>query len=206
MGSGLEPGGRGAGHRAVSAAPGGAGQLAALAGMERRLRVQGDPARQHGGRSGGEMSERFTVSLEAELAREFDEYMERNGARNRSEAVRDLIRAALAQEQLDKAPESECLGVLTYVYNHHERELSKRLTEAHHAHHDLTVTTLHMHLDHDHCLEAVLLKGPGTQVEAFGDSVMARAGIRHGQLHRIPSPAPARRGHSHGHHREHSHD
>jgi len=157
---------------------------------------------------GGEraMSERFTVSLEAELARQFDEYMERKGARNRSEAVRDLIREALAQEQLDKAPESECLGVLTYVYNHHERELSKRLTEAHHAHHDLTVTTLHMHLDHDHCLEAVLLKGPGTQVEAFGDSVMARAGIRHGQLHRIPSPAPAKGGHSHGHYREHRHD
>jgi CopG family nickel-responsive transcriptional regulator len=149
------------------------------------------------------MSERFTVSLEAELARQFDEYMHRKDSRNRSEAVRDLIREALAREVLDNDPSVECLGVLTYLYNHHERELSKRLTEAHHAHHDLTVTTLHMHLDHDHCLEAVLLKGPGSQIEAFGDSVMARPGIRHGQLHRIP--APADEAHSHGHSHSHSH-
>ncbi len=154
-----------------------------------------------------EMSERFTVSLEAELARQFDAYMQRKGAQNRSEAVRDLIREALAREQLDKQPDAECLGVLTYLYNHHERELSKRLTEAHHAHHDLTVTTLHMHLDHDHCLEAVLLKGPSDQVESFGDSVMARPGIRHGRLHRIPAPAAAGAGdHAHRHHHDHDHD
>lgn len=150
------------------------------------------------------MSERFTVSLEAELARQFDDYMQRKGARNRSEAVRDLIRDALARERLDKAPETECLGVLTYVYNHHERELSKRLTEAHHAHHDLTVTTLHMHLDHDNCLEAVLLKGPSSEVEAFGDSVMSRPGIHHGRLHRIPAPGTdegaAQGHHDHDHH------
>ena len=157
------------------------------------------------------MSERFTVSLEAELARQFDDYMQRKGARNRSEAVRDLIRDALARERLDKDPDTECLGVLTYVYNHHERELSKRLTEAHHAHHDLTVTTLHMHLDHDNCLEAVLLKGSSSEVEAFGDSVMSRPGIHHGRLHRIPAPGAddARehpQGHAHSHPRPHSHD
>jgi CopG family nickel-responsive transcriptional regulator len=155
------------------------------------------------------MSERFTVSLEAELARQFDDYMQRKGARNRSEAVRDLIRDALARERLDKDPETECLGVLTYVYNHHERELSKRLTEAHHAHHDLTVTTLHMHLDHDNCLEAVLLKGPSSDVEAFGDSVMSRPGIHHGRLHRIPAPGTDgahEHAHTHPHSHRHSHD
>jgi CopG family transcriptional regulator, nickel-responsive regulator len=150
------------------------------------------------------MSERFTVSLESGLAQEFDAFMQRKGLGNRSEAVRDLIREALAAEQLDKAPDGECLGILTYLYNHHERELSKRLTEAHHAHHDLTVTTLHMHLDHEHCLEAVLLKGPGSQVAAFGDSVMARPGIRHGRLHRIPSPATDH--HDHPDHHDHDHD
>jgi CopG family transcriptional regulator, nickel-responsive regulator len=148
------------------------------------------------------MSERFTVSLEAELAREFDAYMQRKGARNRSEAVRDLIREALAREQLEERPDSGCLGVLTYLYNHHERELSKRLTETHHAHHDLTVTTLHMHLDHDHCLEAVLLKGPASQVASFSDAVMARPGIRHGRLHRIPFDVPPPDGHAHVHHDE----
>jgi CopG family transcriptional regulator, nickel-responsive regulator len=161
------------------------------------------------------MSERFTVSLEAELADQFDAYMRRMGARNRSEAVRDLIRDALARERLDKDSEVDCLGVLTYLYNHHERELSKRLTEAHHEHHDLTVTTLHMHLDHDHCLEAVLLKGPAGQVEAFGDSVMSRPGIRYGRLYRIPAPgsegvepvAGKGQGHSHAgkHHHAHRH-
>jgi CopG family transcriptional regulator, nickel-responsive regulator len=151
------------------------------------------------------MSDRFTVSLESELAQQFDAYMQRKGAGNRSEAVRDLIREALAREQLDKDPDVDCLGILTYLYNHHERELSKRLTEAHHAHHDLTVTTLHMHLDHDHCLEAVLLKGPASQIESFGDSVMARPGIRHGRLHRIPSPGaePGAHGHGHAHHHAH---
>jgi CopG family transcriptional regulator, nickel-responsive regulator len=161
------------------------------------------------GRRMEQMSERFTVSLEAELARQFDEYMQRKGAQNRSEAVRDLIREALAREQLDRDPDVNCLGVLTYLYNHHERELSKRLTEAHHAHHDLTVTTLHMHLDHDHCLEAVLLKGPGSQIESFGDAVMARPGIRHGRLHKIPAPSGSDEHghiHSHGHWRPHDHD
>jgi CopG family transcriptional regulator, nickel-responsive regulator len=141
------------------------------------------------------VSERFTVSIEAELAREFDGYMQRRGTHNRSEAVRDLIREALAREQFDKAPDTACLGVLTYLYNHHERELGKRLTETQHAHHDLTVTTLHMHLDHDHCLEAVLLKGPASQVESFGDSVMARPGIRYGRLHRIPYAGQPQGGH-----------
>lgn len=141
------------------------------------------------------MSERFTVSLEAGLARQFDAYMQRKGTHNRSEAVRDLIREALAREQFHKSPDTPCLGVLTYLYNHHERDLSKRLTETQHAHHDLTVTTLHMHLDHDQCLEAVLLKGPASQIEAFGDSVMARPGIRYGRLHRIPFASPSRDGH-----------
>ena len=151
------------------------------------------------------MSDRFTVSLESELAQQFDAYMQRKGSGNRSEAVRDLIREALAREQLDKDPDVDCLGILTYLYNHHERELSKRLTEAHHAHHDLTVTTLHMHLDHDYCLEAVLLKGPASQIESFGDSVMARPGIRHGRLHRIPSPGAEPGAHGHGHAHRHAH-
>ena len=151
------------------------------------------------------MSERFTVSLESELANDFDAYMRRKGTGNRSEAVRDLIREALARERLAKEPDAGCVGVLTYLYNHHERELSKRLTETHHAHHDLTVTTLHMHLDHDHCLEAVLLKGLASQIEAFGDSVMARPGIRHGRLHRIPFEGAEPEAHLHGEGRGHAH-
>jgi CopG family nickel-responsive transcriptional regulator len=134
------------------------------------------------------MTERFTVSVEPQLSEAFDGFMRRKGYGNRSEAVRDLIRGALAREILAPEQEGSCVAVLSYMYDHHERELSKRLTQTHHAHFDLTVTTLHMHLDHDHCVEAVLLKGLARDVQAFAESVMARPGIRHGTLHRMPMP------------------
>lgn len=132
------------------------------------------------------MSERFTVSVEPGLAQEFDDFLKRKGYSNRSEAVRDLLRAALAQEHLRAQDAGECVGVLNYMYDHHERELSKRLTQTHHAHYNLTVTTLHMHLDHDNCVESVLLRGSVSDVQSFAESVMARPGIRHGHLHLIP--------------------
>jgi len=153
------------------------------------------------------MSERFTVSVEPSLAQEFDAFIKRKGYSNRSEAVRDLIRGALAKEQLSPEQDGPCVGVLSYMYDHHERELSKRLTQTHHAHYNLTVTTLHMHLDHDMCVESVLLKGHASDVQAFAESVVARPGIRHGQLHRIPlEQAPDRApGTTHSHHHEHGH-
>ncbi len=126
------------------------------------------------------MSERFTLSAETALLQEFDAFIRRKGYSNRSEAVRDLIRGGLAREQLSSQQDFPCVGVLSYMYDHNERELSKRLTQAHHAHYDLTVTTLHMHLDHDMCVESVLLKGDVHAVQSFAESVMARPGIRHG--------------------------
>ncbi|WP_006787035.1 nickel-responsive transcriptional regulator NikR [Thiorhodospira sibirica] len=132
------------------------------------------------------MTERFTVSLEAELANAFDEYLRRLGSRNRSEAVRDLIREALVREQLEAQPIQPCIGVLSYFFDHHARSLSKRLTQSHHAHYDLTLASVHVHLDQDHCLETVLLKGNSDAVQAFGESVMTRPGVHHGHLYQIP--------------------
>ncbi|MFO8003168.1 nickel-responsive transcriptional regulator NikR [Thioalkalivibrio sp.] len=152
------------------------------------------------------MSERFTVSVEPALAQEFDAFMQRKGYSNRSEAVRDLIRGALATERLDPEQDGACVGVLSYMYDHHERELSKRLTQAHHAHYNLTVTTLHMHLDHDLCVESVLLKGKASDVQAFAESVVARPGIRHGRLHRIPLEQAPEGKKAEGHHHGHKHD
>jgi CopG family transcriptional regulator, nickel-responsive regulator len=152
------------------------------------------------------MSERFTVSVEPGLAKEFDAFMKRKGYSNRSEAVRDLIRGALATERLDPDQDGACVGVLSYMYDHHERELSKRLTQAHHAHYNLTVTTLHMHLDHDLCVESVLLKGTASDVQAFAESVVARPGIRHGRLHRIPLEHAPEGQEAAGHHHGHPHD
>lgn len=128
--------------------------------------------------------ERITISLDAALAREFDALIERRGYRSRSEAIRDLLR-----EQLEAARSSAetgyCVANLSYVYDHHQRDLAERLTSLQHAHHDLMVATLHVHLDHDNCLESVILRGPTASVRAFADALMAERGVRHGQLNTV---------------------
>lgn len=142
--------------------------------------------------------ERFTVSLDDELAQQFEQFMTQRGYTNRSEAVRDLIRSRLEQERLQQpVAEGYCVGTLAYVYNHHERELASRVTQSHHEHHDLTVAMQHVHLDHDNCLETVILRGPVPSVQAFADSVISAPGIRHGRLHLIPVDAQTGN-HAHG--------
>jgi len=139
------------------------------------------------------------MSLTEELAKQFDEFIRDKGYTNRSEAMRDLIRERLEQERL-KSPEDSgyCVAALTYVYNHHELDLAGRLAASHHEHHDLTLATQHVHLDHDNCLETVLLRGPVKAVRAFADGVIAERGVRHGKLHMIPV-ALEQGTHSHGH-------
>lgn len=126
--------------------------------------------------------ERYTISVEDELAAKFDAFIQAQGYKNRSEAVRDLIRDKLEQERQEVQPDSECVGTLSYVYNHHERDLARRLTQTHHGHHDLSVSTLHVHLDHDNCLENVVLKGKTPDVQAFADSIISQPGVKHGRL------------------------
>jgi CopG family nickel-responsive transcriptional regulator len=130
--------------------------------------------------------ERMTISLDTALADEFDQFIKQHGYRNRSEAVRDLIRLKLETERLEGEHMGHCVGTLTYVYNHEERELARRLTTVQHQHHDLAVSTLHVHLDHDNCLETVVVQGPIRQVRAFADEVIARPGVRHGELYLVP--------------------
>lgn len=140
--------------------------------------------------------ERFTISLDETLAQQFDELVAQRGYQNRSEAVRDLIRAAIGQDQQNRSDDAgHCVANLSYVYNHHERALSERLTEISHEHHDLTVAALHTHLDHEHCLESVVLKGPTGAVRRFADTLTAERGVRHGQLNLIALQAE----HHHAH-------
>jgi len=148
------------------------------------------------------MSERFTISLEERLAAQFDAYIKANGYTNRSEAVRDLIRFKLAGEQLHKQETGHCVATLTYVYNHHELDLARRLMEVQHRHHELTLATQHVHIDHDNCLETVMLSGPAQSVYAFAQGVIAERGVRHGNLHMIAVEMTST--HSHGGH-AHSH-
>jgi CopG family transcriptional regulator, nickel-responsive regulator len=139
--------------------------------------------------------QRFTISLDDDLARAFDRLIAERGYGNRSEAVRDLLRGQL--EAARPAEGGHCVANLSYVYNHHERDLAERLTALQHGHHDLTVATMHAHLDHDNCLESVILKGPTAQVRAFAEALTAERGVRHGSLNVVAVEVVDSR-HSHG--------
>lgn len=129
--------------------------------------------------------ERFTISLDDRLAEQFDAWMAARRYANRSEAVRDLLRAEIGKAQLQEATSRHCVACLSYVFNHHERELAERLTALQHAHHDLTISTMHAHLDHEHCLETVILRGGTREVTQFSDAVCAERGVHHGKLNII---------------------
>lgn len=141
--------------------------------------------------------ERFTISLDDELAREFDQLIARRGYQNRSEAIRDLLREQLEKARQTVGDTAHCVANLSYVYNHHERELAERLTMLQHGHHDLTVATMHAHLDHDNCLESVILKGPTAAVRTFADALTAERGVRHGSLNLVSVEVDQGR-HAHG--------
>lgn len=139
--------------------------------------------------------ERFTISLDSQLAESFDHWIAERGYANRSEAVRDLLRAELERSRQNEPQDQHCVASLSYVYKHHERELGERLREMQHAHHDLLLSTLHVHLDHEHCLETSLLRGPSLAVRNFADRLCAERGVHHGKLNLIS----AQLHHSHHH-------
>jgi len=142
--------------------------------------------------------ERITISLDQDLAAEFDRLIAERGYRNRSEAVRDLLRAHLEQARRQRGEAGHCVANLSYVYNHHERDLAERLTVLQHGQHDLTVATLHAHLDHENCLESVILRGPTAAVRKFSDALVAERGVRHGQLNLIDVEVDPGQAHGHG--------
>lgn len=129
--------------------------------------------------------DRFTISLDEKLAAAFDGLIKERGYSTRSEAVRDILRTQLQQSAEKRDTRGSCVANLSYVYNHHERELAERLTSLQHAHHDLTVSTMHAHLDHDQCLETVMLKGPVKRVREFAEEIIAERGVRHGVLNLV---------------------
>ena len=140
--------------------------------------------------------ERFTISLDESLASEFDALIAARGYGNRSEAVRDLIRSAIEVDRQRATPTGHCVANLSYVYNHHERELAERLTHLQHQHHNLTVAAMHAHLDHENCIESVILKGAATEVHRFADLLVAERGVRHGSLNVVAIEVE----HQHAHH------
>ena len=129
---------------------------------------------------------RLTISVDDELASDFDRLVARKGYLNRSEAFRDLVRRELGQAELVAGKAQWCVATVSYVYDHQARQLSNRLAQIQHDHHDVTVASQHVHLDHDNCLETVILKGRIADVRACADNLIAQTGVRHGNVHLVP--------------------
>lgn len=129
--------------------------------------------------------ERITMSIDEELARAFDELIAARGYTSRSEAMRDLLRREVGTQRAGDKPRTQCVASLSYVYNHHVRDLAERLTAVQHAHHSLVIATTHLHLDHEHCMENVFLKGPTAAVRAFADGIRAERGVAYGQINLV---------------------
>jgi CopG family transcriptional regulator, nickel-responsive regulator len=124
---------------------------------------------------------RIGVAIDSDLLERFDALIERRGYSNRSEAFRDLIRDALIGETA-ASPSGQVVGTLTLVYDHHVRQLNDRLTEMQHDHHNEIISTLHVHLDHHHCLEVLVLRGLAPEIQRISDKLIATKGVEHGRL------------------------
>ena len=124
---------------------------------------------------------RFGVSLDEDLLEPFDQLCERRGYSNRSEAIRDLIRATLVQDSWEHT-NAEGAGTLTLVYDHSRNDLANKLTQMQHEAHHSVVASLHVHLDHDNCLEVLVLRGNGNQIRDFANRLIATRGVKHGSL------------------------
>ena len=141
--------------------------------------------------------QRTTITLDDDLMARLDEFMAERRYANRSEAIRDLVRSGLEQATVEASPRARCLAAAIYVYDHEARELASRLTRAAHEHHDLSLATLHVHLDHDSCMEVTVLRGAVQEIRHFADHVIAERGVRHGRLVLVPIDERTET-HSHG--------
>ena len=130
--------------------------------------------------------DRFTISLNEDLAKQFDELIAQKGYQNRSEAVRDMLRNELESARLDRQEAPYCVASLSYVYDHHARDLTERLTELQHQHHHIVMSSMHVHLDHDNCMETVILRGATIDVSKFANELMAVREVRHGKVNVVP--------------------
>ena len=147
---------------------------------------------------------RIGIALDSDLLKRFDRSIGRRGYTNRSEAFRDLIRDRLVTEQT-ASPDAVVVGTVTLIYDHHASGISEKLTELQHAHHELVVSTSHAHLDHDSCLEVLIVHGKSAKVEKFADLLIGLKGVQHGRLvmtvpeSALTPPSESKHKHSHKH-------
>ena len=124
---------------------------------------------------------RFGVSIDDELLGKFDQLIARKGYTNRSEAIRHLIRDSLVQTEWESASQ-ETIGTITLVYNKHTRELSDLLTHLQHLHYRSIISTTHIHLDEENCLEVLIVRGQSEEIKKIGDLLISARGVKHGRL------------------------
>jgi len=124
---------------------------------------------------------RFGVSIEPELLKKFDKVIKKKGYYNRSEAIRDIVRENILKIDTSD-PDSEAIGTLTIMYDHHEGTLSNKLLDLQHDHHNEILSTTHIHIDHHNCLEVLVLKGKTGNIKKLADNIKAIKGIKHGEL------------------------
>ena len=124
---------------------------------------------------------RIGVAIDSDLLQRFDELIAKRGYTNRSEAFRDMIRDELVEKEWE-SPESQVVGTVTLVYDHHVRMLNEKLTELQHRAFHSILSTLHVHLDHDNCLEVLVVKGKALDVKRIADVLISTKGVKHGRL------------------------
>jgi len=124
---------------------------------------------------------RIGIAIDADLLRRFDRFIAKQGYTNRSEAFRDLIRDRLVTTAVE-SPDAAAVGTITLIYDHHSRLLPEKLTNLQHDHHDLIIATTHAHLDHDTCLEVIVVKGPSGRLRNVADLLIGTKGVQHGRL------------------------
>ena len=146
--------------------------------------------------------QRITITIEDDLLDEIDAAAKARGYQNRSEIIRDLARAGLQQGAESANGTGECVAALVYVYDHAARDLSKRLVQNFHGHHDLSLATLHVHLDDDSCMEVTALQGDSGEVRHLADHIIAERGVRYGRVVMIPTGEGKAKARKHGHRHE----
>jgi CopG family nickel-responsive transcriptional regulator len=155
----------------------------------------------------GSKMQRITITLDDDLMDELDRMIVEQGYQNRSEAIRDFTRAGMQQAAQKMGKSGSCVAALVYVYDHAARQLSKRLADTFHDHHELSLASMHAHLDHDSCMEVTILRGKVDKVRHFAEHVIAERGVRHGRVVLVPTDALAKPDATGGHepHDHHPH-
>jgi CopG family nickel-responsive transcriptional regulator len=120
---------------------------------------------------------RLSLSIERPLMEKLEKLIDKNNYANRSEFIRDLVRDRLVEEQWEM--DADVVGTITMIFDHHARELQKKLTHAQHHHHEIVLATTHLHLNHDVCLEVIMTRGKASDVQHLYESLRKEKGVLH---------------------------